>query len=34
MFGGALFLLLRYRINATWLIAAGGLIGLAKMILT
>lgn len=32
-FGTALFLLYRYRLNATWLIAGGALIGLIKMLL-
>lgn len=33
IFGAALFLLLRYRLNATWLIAGGALAGLVKMLL-
>ena len=33
VFGASLFLLLRFRTNATWLIAAAALIGLIKMIL-
>ncbi len=33
VFAAALFLLLRYQLNATWLIAGGALIGLVKMLL-
>ena len=33
IFGAALFLLLRYQLNATWLIAGGALIGLLKIAL-